>query len=40
MKQSITLYIALGVIIGFSVAFFAFIESPPIQTTEAESCVP
>jgi len=37
MKQSITLYIVIGIIIGFSVVFFAFIDSPPIQTTEAES---
>ena len=37
MKQSTTLYIVIGVIIGFSVAFVVFIESPPIQTTEAES---
>ncbi len=37
MKQSTSLYIVIGVIIGFSVAFFAFIESPTIQTTEAES---
>ena len=37
MKQSTTLYIVIGVIIGFSVAFVAFIESPPVQTTEAES---
>nr|WP_246282015.1 multicopper oxidase domain-containing protein [Nitrosopumilus ureiphilus] len=31
------LYIVVGVIIGFSVAFVAFIESPPIQTSDAES---
>jgi len=37
MKQNTTLYIVIGVIIGFSVAFFTFIQSPPIQTTEAES---
>jgi len=37
MKQSTTLYVVIGVIIGFSVAIFAFIESPTIQTTEAES---
>ena len=30
-------YIVVGVIIGFSIAFFAFIESPPIHTTEAVS---
>jgi len=37
LKQITTLYIAIGVIIGFSVAFVAFIESPIIQTTDAES---
>ena len=37
MKQNTTLYIVIGVIIGFSFAFFSFIYSPPIQTTEAES---
>jgi len=37
MKQSSTLYIVIGVIIGASVAFVALIESPTIQTTEAES---
>jgi len=37
MKQIKTLYIVVGVIIGFTIAFVAFIESPPIQITEAES---
>ena len=37
MKQMSTLYIVIGVIIGFSVAFVAFIESPEIQITDAES---
>ena len=37
MKQMSTLYIVIGVIIGFSVAIFAFIESPEIQITDAES---
>jgi len=37
MKQMNTLYIAIGVIIGFSVAFVAFVESPEIQITDAES---
>ena len=30
-------WIAIGVIIGFSIAFVALIESPTIQTTEAGS---
>jgi len=33
MKQNNILYIAVGVIIGFSVAVFALMESPEIQTT-------
>lgn len=37
MKQMNTLYIVIGVIIGFSVAIFTFIESPEIQITDAES---
>ncbi len=36
MKQT-RLYIVIGVIIGFSVAFLAFIEYPSILTTNAES---
>ena len=36
VNQNIWIGIVIGVIIGF-VAFFAFIESPTIQTTEAES---
>jgi len=35
MKQNNILYIAVGVIIGFSVAVFALMESPEIQTTQA-----
>ncbi|MFB5609740.1 MAG: multicopper oxidase domain-containing protein, partial [Nitrosarchaeum sp.] len=35
MKQNSILYIVVGVIIGFSIAFVAFIQSPDIQTTEA-----
>lgn len=37
MKQVNSLYIIVGVIIGFSIAFVAFIQSPEIQTTVAES---
>jgi len=37
MKKITTLYIVIGVIIGFSIAFVALIESPTIQTTEAGS---
>jgi len=37
MRQSSTLYIVIGVIIGASVAFVALMESPTIQTIEAES---
>ncbi len=37
MKKISTLYIVIGVIIGFSIAFVALIESPTIQTTEAGS---
>ena len=36
MKET-TVYIAIGVIIGFTVAFVALIQSPTIQITEAES---
>jgi len=36
MKQITTLYIVVGVIIGFSIAIVALIESPTIQTTDAE----
>ena len=35
MKQNNILYIVVGVIIGFSVAVFALMESPNIQTTDA-----
>lgn len=35
MKQIGILYIVVGVIIGFSVAFVAFMQSPEIQTTSA-----
>jgi FtsP/CotA-like multicopper oxidase with cupredoxin domain len=35
MRQNSILYIAVGVIIGFSIAVFALMESPEIQTTEA-----
>lgn len=37
MKQNTTILVAIGVIIGFSIAFVAFIQSPEIQTTTAES---
>jgi len=37
MKQITSLYIAIGVIIGFSIAFVAFMESPKIQTSDATS---
>ena len=37
VNQNIWIGIVIGVIIGFSVALVAFIESPSIQTTEAES---
>ncbi len=37
MKQNTTILIAIGVIIGFSIAFVAFIQFPEIQTTSAES---
>ncbi len=37
MKQNSIFYIAIGVIIGFSVAVFTLMESPDIQTTEASS---
>ena len=37
MGQINSLYIVVGVIIGFSFAFVAFLQSPDIQTTVAES---
>ena len=37
MKQNNIFYIAVGVIIGFSIAVFALMESPDIQITEASS---
>jgi len=37
MKQIPILYIVVGVIIGFSFAFVAFLESPKIQTSDASS---
>jgi len=37
MKQNRILYIVIGVIIGFSVAFVAFMQAPDIQTTSATS---
>jgi plastocyanin len=37
MKQITSLYIIVGVIIGFSVAFVAFMQSPNIQTSDATS---
>jgi len=37
MKQNTTMFVVVGVIIGFSIAFVAFIQSPEIQTTTAES---
>jgi nitrite reductase (NO-forming) len=37
MNQNTTIYVVIGAIVGFSIAFFAFMDSPPIQTTEAES---
>ena len=35
MKQIHSLYIIVGVIIGFSIAFVAFMQSPNIQTSDA-----
>lgn len=37
MRQINSLYIVVGVIIGFSIAFVAFLQTPEIQTTVAES---
>ncbi|MCV0431683.1 multicopper oxidase domain-containing protein [Nitrosopumilus sp.] len=37
MKQNTTLYVIVGVVIGISLAFVAFIQSPEIQTSVAES---
>ena len=37
MKQITSLYILVGIIIGFSIAFVAFMQSPNIQTTDATS---
>ena len=37
MKQINSLYIAIGVIIGFSIAFVVFMHSPNIQTSDATS---
>jgi len=37
MRQVPILYIIVGVIIGFSLAFVAFMESPKIQTSDATS---
>ncbi len=37
MKQIGILYIVIGVIIGFSIAFVAFMQSPNIQTSDAAS---
>ncbi|MFB5613187.1 MAG: multicopper oxidase domain-containing protein, partial [Nitrosarchaeum sp.] len=37
MKQNTTIFLVVGVIIGFSIAFVAFIQSHEIQTTTADS---
>ena len=37
MKQNTTMFVAVGVIIGFGIAFVVFIQSPEIQTTIADS---
>ena len=37
MKQNTTMFVVVGVLIGFSIAFAAFMQSPEIQTTTAES---
>ncbi|MBI3254943.1 MAG: multicopper oxidase domain-containing protein, partial [Nitrosarchaeum sp.] len=37
MKQTSSLYIIVGIIIGFSIAFVAFMQSPNIQTSDASS---
>ena len=37
MKQIHSLYIVVGVIIGFSITFVAFMQSPNIQTSDAAS---
>ena len=37
MKQINSLYIVVGIIIGFSIAFVAFLQSPNIQTSDATS---
>lgn len=37
MKQITSMYIVVGVIIGFSIAFVAFMQSPDIQTSDAVS---
>lgn len=37
MRQINSLYIVVGVVIGFSIAFVAFLQTPEIQTTVAES---